>query len=269
MTPASRLLPRRLLRYAASACSLAGAHAAETSLRVLNELVHGEHEIGVIGRFCDPEKLSIDVGAADGLYLHVMKKRSARCVAFEPNPVSFQRLEKRFRGTQLEACALSSADGEAELRVPVVGAVPYRGFGTIERDNVLSGFDGGRQVFRVALRTLDSFGFEPVGLIKIDVEGHEWDVIQGAVGTIDRFRPNLMIEIEERHKKGNFARIVEFFETRRYGVFFLEQRRLRDRRAFNFATHQNPAGVIRPGVYYNNFFFLADPGRDRDLIEES
>jgi len=267
VTPASRLLPRRLYRYAARACSLAHAHAAETSFRVLEELAHGEHEIGVIGRFCDRAKLSIDVGAADGLYLHVLKKRSARCIAFEPNPMSFQRLEKCFPGTQLEACALSSADGDAELRVPVVGAVPYRGFGTIEADNVLSGFDGGRQVFRVAVKTLDGYDFEPVGLIKIDVEGHEWDVIQGAVRTIDRFRPNLMIEIEERHKKGNFARIVEFFEMRGYGVFFLQDRRLRDRRAFDFAVHQNPAGVIRPGVYYNNFFFLADPRGERDLIE--
>jgi FkbM family methyltransferase len=267
VTAASRLLPRRLLRYAARACSLAHAHAAETSLRVLDELVHGEHEIGVIGRFCDRAKLSIDVGAADGLYLKVMTKRSARCVAFEPNPMSFQRLEKCFPGTQLEACALSSTHGEAELRVPVVGAVPYRGFGTIERDNVLSGFDGGREVFRVALKTLDGFGFEPVGLIKIDVEGHEWDVIQGAARTIDRCRPTLMFEIEERHKKGNFARIVEFFEMRGYGVFFLQDRRLRDRRAFDFAIHQNPAGVIRPGVYYNNFFFLADPRGERDLIE--
>jgi len=42
---------------------------------------------------------------------------------------------------------------------------------------------------------------------------------------------------------------------------------LRDRRAFDFAIHQNPAGVIRPGVYYNNFFFLADPRGKRDLIE--
>lgn len=269
MTPASRLVPQRLIRYAARACSLAHAHAAETSLRAFGELLHGEHEIGVIGRFCDRARLSIDVGAADGLYLHVMKKHSARCVAFEPNPVSFQRLVKCFPGTQLEGCALSSADGDGELRVPLVGAIAYRGFGTIERQNVLSGFDGERQVFRVALRTLDGFDFEPVGLIKIDAEGHEWDVVQGALRTIDRFRPNLMIEIEERHKRGSFARIVELFEARGYGVFFLQNGRLRDRRAFDFATHQNAAGVIRPGVYYNNFFFLADPPRHRDLIEQS
>jgi hypothetical protein len=162
VTPAARLLPRRLLRYAARARSLARAHAAETSLRALNERVHGEHEIGVIGRFCDRAKLSIDVGAADGLYLHVMKKHSARGVAFEPNPMSFQRLEKSFPGTELEGCALSRAQGEAELRG-----------------------------------------------------------------------------------------------------------RLRDRRAFNFATHQNPADVIRPGVYYNNFLFLADPRCHRELIEQS
>ena len=123
MTAASRLLPRRLLRYAARVCSLANAHAAETSLRVLDELVHGEHEIGVSGRFCDRAKLSIDVGAADGLYLHVMK-RSARCVAFEPNRCR-SSVSKMLPGRNSKR-ARCRASGEAELRVPVVAAVPYR-----------------------------------------------------------------------------------------------------------------------------------------------
>ena len=229
----------------------------------LNQAIRGEHEFGVIGQFCDSSKISIDVGAAEGLYLYVLQKRSAGCVAFEPNPSSYRHLKKCFAGLRLESCALSSASGESELRIPVVNQIPYCGFGTIERENDVDIFlyQEPRRI-SVPVRTLDSFGFENVGMIKIDVEGHEWDVICGAVETIERSRPNLMVEIEERHKKGNFTKISKFLEARGYQAFFLKDGRLRPTATFDFATMQNPDGEIRPGIYYNNFFFLSSPPRD-------
>ena len=39
------------------------------------------------------------------------------------------------------------------------------------------------------------------GFIKIDVEGHELKVIDGAKETIEKHKPNLLIEIEEQHSK--------------------------------------------------------------------
>lgn len=48
---------------------------------------------------------------------------------------------------------------------------------------------------RVELRNLDSFGFERVSVLKIDVEAYEDEVINGAVDTIRRNRPVVVIEI--------------------------------------------------------------------------
>lgn len=45
------------------------------------------------------------------------------------------------------------------------------------------------------LRTVDSFGFKNVSLIKIDVEGYEDHVLDGAVRTIGAHRPVLVVEI--------------------------------------------------------------------------
>ena len=45
------------------------------------------------------------------------------------------------------------------------------------------------------LRSLDSFGFERVSLLKIDVERFESEVLDGAVDTIRRNRPAILIEI--------------------------------------------------------------------------
>jgi FkbM family methyltransferase len=51
----------------------------------------------------------------------------------------------------------------------------------------------------VALQTLDSFQFENVSLIKIDVEGLAFSVIKGPEQKIASSRPVLLVEIEQRH----------------------------------------------------------------------
>ncbi len=57
----------------------------------------------------------------------------------------------------------------------------------------------------VDVQTLDSFAFEYVDLIKIDCEGFEYQVIQGALGTIEQFSPVVCIE----QKKGVVGRFDE------------------------------------------------------------
>lgn len=49
------------------------------------------------------------------------------------------------------------------------------------------------------LRTIDSFGFRNVSLIKMDVEGYEDAVLAGAKETIQRERPVLLVEIQGGH----------------------------------------------------------------------
>ena len=49
----------------------------------------------------------------------------------------------------------------------------------------------------VHLRTLDSYNFENVDIIKVDVEGHEFDVVQGAEQTILKWLPVVQLEMVE------------------------------------------------------------------------
>jgi FkbM family methyltransferase len=53
----------------------------------------------------------------------------------------------------------------------------------------------------VALKTLDSFELEEVDFIKIDVEGYELKVCQGAEATIKRWRPVMVVEQKGHDKK--------------------------------------------------------------------
>jgi hypothetical protein len=49
----------------------------------------------------------------------------------------------------------------------------------------------------VVLNTLDSYGFTDVDIIKVDVEGHEFDVVQGAEQTILKYHPVVQLEMVE------------------------------------------------------------------------
>ena len=52
-----------------------------------------------------------------------------------------------------------------------------------------------QHIVNVPARTIDSYNFEEVDAIKIDVEGTELFVIEGAKDTIDRCRPSVQVEI--------------------------------------------------------------------------
>lgn len=65
----------------------------------------------------------------------------------------------------------------------------------------------------VSVRAIDSFGLEPA-FIKIDVEGFELGVLQGARQTIARSLPVVMVEVQADHKD-----IFEYFESLGYLMF--------------------------------------------------
>lgn len=68
-------------------------------------------------------------------------------------------------------------------------------------------------------RTLDSYGFNEVDFVKIDVEGYELFVLQGALQTITHNRPTLQLEIvDDQCRKFNYSRsdIADVFDGLNY-----------------------------------------------------
>ena len=57
------------------------------------------------------------------------------------------------------------------------------------------------EIYDVEVKTLDSYNFEDVDIIKIDCEGYEYPILQGAVDTIKRCRPIVQLEIVEAQCK--------------------------------------------------------------------
>jgi FkbM family methyltransferase len=89
--------------------------------------------------------------------------------------------------------ALSDANGTAVLSTPVFSGRPALGLASVSKS-----FPGAH-LDTVKTATLDSYELLDISLIKIDVEGHEAAVLGGAVRTIERERPTLIVEIEPRH----------------------------------------------------------------------
>ena len=77
------------------------------------------------------------------------------------------------------------------------------------------------KTIRVPVRTLDSFNFEIVDLIKIDTEGYELPVLRGGRETIGRERPQLYIEIHNQGQKSLIFKFLQEFNYT-YSVYYLK-----------------------------------------------
>jgi FkbM family methyltransferase len=221
-----------------------------------NELRHGERELALLSEWVD-NRVAVDVGANNGVYAYHLSKLT-NVIAFEPNPQFRARLSILPRNVRLENVALSDRDGAATLHIPLTSSGRQAdGWGTLEDvSNAIS--------ITVPTRTLDSYNLDP-GFIKIDVEGHEESILNGALQTIRRSKPILLIECEERHNTGVTSRLPAFLASEGYAGFFYPPERGRTPLSeFNPSFHQ-PAGLNFEGsidevrrVYANNFLFIQD-----------
>ena len=115
----------------------------------------------------------------------------------------------------------------------------------------------------VERRRLDQLPLEgrAVGVIKIDVEGHELSTLQGGTGLIARFMPSVLIESEARHHAGAPHNVFQFFRSFGYEGYFIHRRALRTIDEFSveeFQSHSIEKSIDdrKSPDYINNFLFI-------------
>ncbi|MFO0826912.1 MAG: FkbM family methyltransferase [Phycisphaerales bacterium] len=148
----------------------------------------------------------LDVGANAGFHALTAALFFRRVVAFEPTPATASRLARSielsgFAHVGLERCALSNRDGEATFLIDAAHCGANR---------LGEAATGGRQPTRVPLRRLDSMmdSISDVDFIKIDVEGHECEVLEGARGIVARDRPTLVVEFNAPQQFDRFVSLL-------------------------------------------------------------
>ncbi len=139
--------------------------------------------------------LFIDVGAHVGTWAIRATRTFRRVVAIEPHPV-FNRILRT-------TVAINNLHN-----ISVVSAILSN-----ESDEAPNLSKSRRTDIRVPIRTLDSFGLKPT-LIKIDTEGSELHVLQGATQTLRR-KPAMVVET---HSPEALATSRQFVESQGYSI---------------------------------------------------
>lgn len=191
-----------------------------------------EREMALLDVLCDPAATGIDVGAKVGMYTYRIRDRSRDVLAFEPNPVFHRFLTRALgcRRVRVEPYAVSREAGSATLRLPFDrDDRPQFGRSTIDPANALAHCQIARtDELCVETRTLDCYALPAVGFLKIDVEGHELAVLEGAERMIAAHHPNLLIESNDDHQPEGRAKLIAWLTARDYTPVFLAGREILD-----------------------------------------
>lgn len=155
-------------------------------------------EINVIGSLLQANDNFIDAGANIGNHsLNIAKHlKEGSVIAFEPSPKTFEQLSANIKLNHFSniialQCALSDKKEKVNL---YLSATENTGSSGLSPSDEFSG-----ETVVVEAITGDDWLNEnftkKIAGIKIDVEGHELQVLQGLWHTIEKYKPFLMIEI--------------------------------------------------------------------------
>jgi FkbM family methyltransferase len=222
----------------------------------------GEPELRLIRHLVEPGSTVLDIGASIGMYAAEMARYADKVIAFEANPVvaAFARSVAR-RNVEVINAALSSSVGKSTLTIPL----NHKGRAVTELASIESKQPPGASIVTVEVETrrLDEFPISNCSFIKIDVEGHEEAVLDGASALIAAQRPVLMIELVEAFNPGVIARVAERYAALSYDVFF-SKAGLKPIAEFDAARDQDEAR-LPSREYVANFFFIPREKADRLL----
>jgi len=154
-------------------------------------LDRGEIEVPLLP-FIVPRRLSVDVGANKGALTYILSELSDRVVAYEANPNLAARLAQACGpNVELRHKAVSNRNGTLTFFVPTSGGEEQPNIGSLKANEAYA-----TREYKVEAVRLDDENLAGVGFIKVDVEGAEAAVLNGA--TPDLWRDTRwLIEIHD------------------------------------------------------------------------
>jgi|TARA_B100001094_G_scaffold47030_1_gene42237 FkbM family methyltransferase len=209
-------------------------------------------ELNLISNLVKKNQNSIDIGANLGLFTFFMSRASKHVFAFEPNPYPLENLKDLVdSNVTILPIALGNNDGPVEIKIP-----HHRKGWSSNGASLASKEINDGKILNIQCRKLDSLNIENIGLIKIDVEGFEIEVIRGAKDTILKNKPVMIIENEIVHTKdtNELFTIMNEFGYDKYicnPIGKLEK-------IGNFSVEENQKNAIRnlDINYIQNFIFI-------------
>lgn len=157
-----------------------------------------------------PGALVLDVGAYTGIFSIIAAKRGAKVIAFEPMPANHWRLGVNVKRNKVrvEALSVAASNHSGSVTLHYNPNVPLTTGASLE-PGIAKHSDG----IVVKCITIDSLDLENVAAIKIDVERHEPCVIRGAMQTIERDRPTLLVETLDGDMRAVVLNLLPSYEA--------------------------------------------------------
>ena len=201
----------------------------ETSRVLFLTGLYEPNEFCWLERHLKPGMTVIDGGANMGLYTLYAARRVGplgTVLALEPSEREFRRLAahvrlNRLRNVRCRRVALGRSQGRGRLRIAAEWNAGHNTLGEF-------GYEATElvRVEEVKVRALDAIvadeGLDRVDLIKLDLEGAEYDALLGAEATIRRFRPAILVELADRtlrHQGAHSGQIWDFLESREFTLY--------------------------------------------------
>jgi FkbM family methyltransferase len=161
----------------------------------------------------------VDVGASTGWFAVPFAKRGYAVHAVECNPRSVQRLKDNcaLNGVTLTIHERAASNRSGPVTFTHNARLPLTSGGSLEYVAV------NRASETVEAARLDDLIQGPVALLKIDVEGHELAVLQGAERIITESRPAMVLEANTAHHENQLA---TWLAENGYGYTVVDHRNL-------------------------------------------
>ena len=188
----------------------------------------------------------VDIGVNNGWVMinlaNIIKKNSGHVYGFEPHPETFKRSFANISTNNISNATLYNLGcGDSVAEMKMVNVISTNsGQNRIVQDNALHST---KEVTVVKIVTLDE-QLKDVGkidLVKIDVEGFEKKVLQGAINILKRDKPVLFIELDDMLLKSNDSSgfdLIAFLQQYGYNITHArtgkEVKRLEDVENYHF-----------------------------------
>lgn len=182
-------------------------------------------------RLCEVNMTVLDIGTNLGYTALMMAKKAAsgKVIGFEPDPQNFELCQRNLRSNNLPNLEVHKIGlGASAMSATIETRVAFNRGGNRINENASHGV-------LVQVHALDEYaatlGIDRVDLIKIDVEGYEFQVLKGAEQTIRSHKPILFIEVDDSNLKDQGASaemLITFIKNLGYAIKDAETNRAID-----------------------------------------
>ena len=184
-----------------------------------------------------------------------MQKNSKKVYSFEPLKENISYLKHLIKdNVKIFNYALSNKNKFAYIHIPKINFNFDYALATLNYKNITN-FKELKRV-KIKVKKFDQLFFNThssknIDFIKIDVEGHELEVLKGMSKFLKKSKPIFLIEIEKSHNT-NFNKVFSFLMKKKYKTYILKEKN-----NLNNINKKEFNKIINDKTY-NNFFFISD-----------